>query len=141
MLNVAAVHTQPLTGHARVFIAIAAVVFSGVILELIRTHRLQERYSLLWLATTVIMLVVAAWPSVLSEPGSLLGIQTPGLAVFAVAFLAMLLLMLHLTATVSRQGEHITQLAQELAVERAHRQALEDVHGPAASAGVGDSKP
>jgi hypothetical protein len=105
------------------------VVFSLVILELIRTHRLQERYSLLWLATTLIMLVVAAWPSVLSEPGSLLGIQTPGLAVFGVAFLAMLLLMLYLTATVSRQGEHITQLAQELAVERAHRQAVEDDQG------------
>jgi hypothetical protein len=134
LLNAAVVH-QTLTGHARVFIAIAAVVFSLVILELIRTHRLHERYSILWLVTIVIMLVVAAWPSVLSEPGSLLGIQTPGLAVFGVAFLAMLLLMLHLTATVSRQGEHITQLAQELAVERAHRQVLEeagDVRAPSA---------
>jgi len=126
MLSFAATHSQALTGHARIFIAVAAVVFSVVILELIRTHRLQERYSLLWLATIVIMLVVAAWPGVLSEPGSLLGVQTPGLAVFAVAFLAMLLLMLHLTATVSRQGENITKLAQELAVERAHRQATDD---------------
>jgi hypothetical protein len=125
MLSASVLH-QTLTPHARVFIAIAAVVFSGAILELIRRHRLQERYSLLWFATAVLMLVVAAWPSVLSEPGSLLGIQTPGLAVFGVAFLAMLLLMLHLTAMVSRQGEHITQLAQELAVERAHRQALEE---------------
>jgi hypothetical protein len=133
MLITAAV-AQALTGHARIFIAIAAVVFSLVILELIRTHRLQERYSLLWLATAVIMLVVAAWPSVLSEPGSLLGIQTPGLAVFGVAFLAMLLLMLHLTATVSRQGEHITKLAQELAVERARRQAEENTVGAEISA-------
>jgi hypothetical protein len=125
MLNPAVVH-QALTGHARIFIAIMAVAFSVAILDLVRTHRLQERYSLLWFATAVLMLVVAAWPSVLSEPGSLLGIQTPGLAVFGVAFLAMLLLMLHLTATVSKQGEHITQLAQELAVERAHRQAVED---------------
>jgi hypothetical protein len=140
MLNIAAVHTQALTGHARLFIAIAAVVFSAVILELIRTHRLQERYSLLWLVTAVIMLVVSAWPSVLSEPGSLLGIQTPGLAVFGVAFLAMLLLMLHLTATVSKQGEHITQLAQEFAVERAHRQALEQANG-ALSAGPADEGP
>jgi hypothetical protein len=129
MLNSATVH-QALTGHARLFIAIAAVVFSLVILELIRTHRLHERYSVLWLATTVIMLVVAAWPSVLSEPGSLLGIQTPGLAVFGVAFLAVLLLMLHLTATVSKQGEHITRLAQELAVARARRQLPEDAHEP-----------
>jgi hypothetical protein len=130
MLNLAVAHAQTLTAHARVFLAVAAVAFSVVILELIRTHRLQERYSLLWFATVVIMLLVAAWPTVLSEPGSLLGIQTPGLAVFAVAFLAIILLMLHLTATVSRQGEHITQLAQELAVERAHRQLLEDAHEP-----------
>jgi hypothetical protein len=139
VLNAAITH-QTLTGHARLFIAIAAVVFSLVILELIRTHRLHERYSILWLVTIVIMLVVAAWPSVLSEPGSLLGIQTPGLAVFGVAFMAMLLLMLHLTATVSRQGEHITQLAQELAVERAHRQVVEDSEVPA-SAAVEDSQP
>jgi hypothetical protein len=126
MLTAAVVH-QALTGHARIFIAIMAVAFSIVILELVRTHRLQERYSVLWLATAVIMLVVAAWPSVLSAPGSVLGIQTPGLAVFAVAFLAMLLLLLHLTGMVSGQGEHITQLAQELAVERAHRQVLEEL--------------
>jgi hypothetical protein len=137
VLSTAVVH-QALTGHARIFIAIMAVAFSVAILDLVRTHRLQERYSVLWLATALIMLVVAAWPSVLSVPGSVLGIQTPGLAVFAVAFLAMLLLMLHLTGMVSRQGEHITQLAQELAVERAHRQVLEDGHSPEVSAGVAD---
>jgi hypothetical protein len=140
LLNLAVVHAQALTGHTRVFLAVAAVAFSVVILELIRTHRLQERYSLLWFATAVIMLLVAAWPTVLSEPGSLLGIQTPGLAVFAVAFLAIILLMLHLTATVSRQGEHITQLAQELAVERAHRQALEGTPSPGASSQLDEPK-
>jgi len=68
VLSTAVVH-QALTGHARIFIAIMAVAFSVAILDLVRTHRLQERYSVLWLATALIMLVVAAWPSVLSVPG------------------------------------------------------------------------
>ena len=40
---------------------IASILLILVVLELIRSRRLRERYALLWLATGVVLLVLSAW--------------------------------------------------------------------------------
>ncbi len=53
---------EPVT-PLRVSIAatIASILLILVVLELIRSRRLRERYALLWLATGVVLLVLSAW--------------------------------------------------------------------------------
>ena len=41
--------------------AIASVVLLLVVLELIRSRRLRERYALLWLLTGVVLLALSLW--------------------------------------------------------------------------------
>jgi hypothetical protein len=41
--------------------SVAAILLLGVIFELIRSRRLQERYALLWLLTGIVTLVLAVW--------------------------------------------------------------------------------
>ena len=57
--------------------AIAAVILLLVILELIRSRRLQERYALLWLLTGVVIFVLAVWRSLLGKASDLVGIAYP----------------------------------------------------------------
>ena len=43
--------------------AIASVILIVVVLELIRSRRLRERYALLWLLTGVVLLALSLWRS------------------------------------------------------------------------------
>jgi beta-lactamase regulating signal transducer with metallopeptidase domain len=47
--------------------AIASVVLILVVLELIRSRRLRERYALLWLLTGVVLLVLLHYSTVISK--------------------------------------------------------------------------
>ena len=60
-----------------IFAAIAAILLLIVILELIRSRRLQERYALLWLVTGVVLLVFAVWRDGLNVLAKTVGIALP----------------------------------------------------------------
>ena len=47
--------------------SIAAFCLVLVVLELIRTRRLRERYALLWLLTGIVLTILAAWRSGLNH--------------------------------------------------------------------------
>jgi hypothetical protein len=87
-----------------------------VVLELVRRRRLQERYSVLWLATGVTLIVLAAWPTLLARIASALGIASPPNALFVVALGFFLAVMLHFSLVISRLSEHTSRLAQRLAL-------------------------
>src|ERR1700693_722313 len=53
--------------------AIASFVLVLVVLELIRSRRLRERYALLWLATGIVLTVLSAWREGLYTIARLLG--------------------------------------------------------------------
>jgi hypothetical protein len=87
-----------------------------VVLELVRRRRLQERYSLLWLATGVSLFVLAAWDSLLNRIADALGIRTPSNALFVVAAGFFLAVLLHFSLAMSRLTEQNSRLAQRLAM-------------------------
>ena len=53
--------------------AIASVVLLAVIVELIRSRRLHERYALLWLLTGLVLLVLSLWRDGLNTIASWFG--------------------------------------------------------------------
>jgi hypothetical protein len=122
-----------LTGHTRLLAGLLALLFIGVVLELIRRHKLQERYTILWLGTSLLTLAIAIFPGLLALPNSLLGVRTPGFSIIFLVLLALGSVILHLMIVVSQQGERITRIAQELAIQTAHRQDLEAGQSSASS--------
>ena len=94
--------------------AVAAVILLLVILELIRSRRLQERYALLWLLTGIVILVLAAWRGALARLADLVGIAYPPNALFLVAFGFVLVLLLHFSLAVSRLSDQSKVLAQRV---------------------------
>jgi len=96
--------------------AIAALVLLGVIFELIRSRRLQERYALLWLLTGLVIFVLAIWRGLLGSVSDLVGIAYPPSALFVLAAFFILLVLLHYSTVISRLSEQNTTLAQRLAL-------------------------
>ena len=97
--------------------AIASFVLVLVVLELIRSRRLRERYALLWLATGVVLLVLSLWRSGLNTIADWVGVTGyPPAVLFAVAVLFILLVLLDYSTVISKLSDQNTVLAQRLAL-------------------------
>jgi hypothetical protein len=97
---------------------ILSIIVSGglllLILELVRRKRLMERYALLWLFSTLVLLVLSVWSSLLNSLASAIGVSYPPSALFAVAFAVVLVLLVHFSLAVSRLSDQNKMLAQRL---------------------------
>jgi hypothetical protein len=96
--------------------AAAALVLLAVIFELIRRRRLQERYALLWIATGLVILVLAVWRGLLGKLADAVGIAYPPSALFIVASFFILLLLLHYSTVISKLSAQNVRLAQRVAL-------------------------
>jgi hypothetical protein len=97
---------------------IIAIVISGglllLILELVRRRRLMERYALLWLFSSLLLLVLSVWSGLLNTLASAFGVSYPPSALFAVAFGVVLVLLIHFSLVVSRLSDQNKVLAQRI---------------------------
>lgn len=100
--------------HQRI---IAIVISAGLlllILELVRRRRLMERYALLWLFSSLLLLVLSMWSGLLNTLASAFGVSYPPSALFAVAFGVVLVLLIHFSLAVSRLSDQNKVLAQRI---------------------------
>jgi hypothetical protein len=96
---------------------IASVGLVLIVLELIRSRRLRERYALLWLATGVVLAVLCAWRDGLNTIAGWVGIRSyPPAVLFAVGILFILAVLLHYSTVISRLSDQNVLLAQKLAL-------------------------
>jgi hypothetical protein len=124
-----------LTSQARIIAAILALAFMVLILDLIRRHKLQERYSVIWFVAGIAMLAGAAFPGLLRVLADILGVRDVTIALFSLLFLLLLGLALSFSVIASLQAEQITRLAQERALETARENGA--VSGGGDDAGQG----
>ena len=97
--------------------AIASFTLVVVVLELIRSHRLRERYALLWIATGLTLTALSAWRSGLNTIAGWLGVRSyPPAVLFAVGILFILAVLLHYSTVISRLSDQNVLLAQRLAL-------------------------
>ncbi len=117
----------------RIEVIVLAVVICFLIFELIRRKRLMERYAILWLLAGICVLVLALWKGLLTTLAHAAGITYLPSALFAVAFLFVLLMLVHFSTTISRLSDQNTMLAQRLALlqQRLEQQAENGVNGTA----------
>jgi hypothetical protein len=127
------VHSSGKALQQRIELIVVAVIVCLLIFELIRRRRLMERYAILWLAAGLTVLLLAVWTGLLSILARAAGISYLPSALFAVAFLFVLVMLVHFSMTISRLSEQNTILAQRLALlqERLDRGLGEDADGPA----------
>jgi hypothetical protein len=112
----------------------SVLLFLGV-LEMVRRRRLMERYALLWMLATIVLIVLAVWRNGLAHVSRAFGIIYAPNALFFVAFGFVLLLLLHFSSAVSRLSDQTKVLAQRLALleERVRHAEQPESDEPSAS--------
>lgn len=104
-----------LSGRLQLAAIATTVILLAIVFELVRQRRLMERYSLLWLFASVVLLLLAIFSGLLRDLSSVIGIATPSNALFGVAIGFATLMLLHFSVTISRITDQNKVLAQKLA--------------------------
>jgi hypothetical protein len=93
-----------------------AALFLLMVLELVRRRRLKEQYSLLWLFTSFIILVLAVWRDLLEFLARLLRIAYAPSLLFIAGIAFSFALILHYSVIISRLSSQNTRLALEVGI-------------------------
>jgi hypothetical protein len=123
-------------------IQLVSIVVTGgmfaVVFELLRRKRLMERYALLWLFASAVLLALALWKGLLTTLAHAIGIYYPPSALFVFAFGFILVMLLHFSLVISRLADQNKVLAQQLGLLR---QRLDEREAQEASAVEADAEP
>jgi hypothetical protein len=116
---------QPLIPlHLQLLAAAVLITLLSVVVVLIRRHQLGLRDSLLWLLSTTAALALTLFPSTLEWLARTLEVAVPLNALFAVAFVYVLLNLLSATIAISSSAARLRRVAQECTILRGE---LEDL--------------
>jgi hypothetical protein len=116
---------QPLLPLELQVVACATLLaFLGWLLYLVKFKRLSLRESLLWLVSTVVVLLFSLFPRLLYHLARAIAVQVPSNALFALAIFYLTLNILSLTIALSGGARQVRRLAQECALLRAELDAM-----------------
>ena len=94
------------------FMLLAVALYFVLLIFFLRRKRISLKYSLLWLFSGIVMLLLALFPRILGWVSAAVGIVTPVNALFAVALFCIIIILMSMTAIVSKQNAQLVQLAQ-----------------------------
>jgi hypothetical protein len=101
----------------QIVIGALSIILLLIAFELIRKERLREEYSILWLFTGVALFIFSLWPEFFL---SKFITQITGLyylsAVVMIAFLFLLLIVLHFSVVISKLTDRNKEIAQRHAL-------------------------
>jgi hypothetical protein len=108
-----------------VSLALSVAIF-GFVTWLVRERRLREKYALLWLSTSLFIILLTVSRHVLEVVALSIGIFYPPSLLFLVGVLFLLMVTIGHSVTLSRLSESNHNLAQEVALLR---KQVEDIKG------------
>lgn len=104
--------------RSTIFMLGASIIALLIVLELVRRRHLSEQYSLLWLGTAIVMLVVGAWRDLLHSLAALVNIHHPPNLLFLLAALFLLFIQLYFSTVITRLTRESKEAAQQIALLR-----------------------
>jgi len=108
---------------------LGSVCLLVLVFELVRRKNLKEKYSLLWLLTAVILLILSVSRDMLNRLGVLMGIYYSPSAFFLLAFFFLMLITLQFSVVISKLSERNKILTQEVALLKLRLGELEsEIH-------------
>jgi len=94
----------------------ALVLYFFLLFHLLIKKRLNLKYTLLWLAFGVVLLVAVCFPKLLSIFAALVGFEVAANGLFAILHFCTLILLISMTAIVSRLNEKVKRLIQTISL-------------------------
>jgi glycosyltransferase involved in cell wall biosynthesis len=91
-----------------------ALVVMLMIVDLVRRRRLKEEYSVLWLVTSAVLLVLAGWTEALQWITDTIGGVAASSTLFFFGLLFAFMMLLHFSVRISALERRLTALVQEI---------------------------
>ena len=109
-----------------VSLALSVGIF-GFVIWLVRERRLREKYALLWLSTSLFLILLTVSRRVLEVTALSIGIYYPPSLLFLVGVLFLLMVTIGHSVTLSRLSDSNHNLAQEVALLRKQIEDLKEM--------------
>jgi hypothetical protein len=109
---------------------VASIIVVVTLFEMLRRHRLREKYALIWFVLAMGSLTVAAFPALLYGLADLLNVQVPSNLVFFIASLLLLAMSLQHSFEIGKLEERTRTLAEEVALLRLSAEASDSSTEP-----------
>ena len=111
----------------QIFMLLAVALYFVLLVFFLRRKRINLKYTLLWIFSGVVMLLLALFPGILDRIAAMVGIASPVNALFAIALFCIIIILMSLTAIVSRLNNQLLQLAQANALLEQRVREMEEV--------------
>ncbi len=95
-----------------------------IIVQLLRTRRVREKYATAWILVGITVAVLAVFPHLLTWTADLVGIATPVNLLFALGGVALLVACIQFSVEISVLESETRTLAEEIALLRHELQAF-----------------
>ncbi len=102
--------------NTRIVAILGSVMLLGLIVELVRRRRMKEEYSVLWVATALVLIVLAAWGGALRTLTHAIGAISEASTLYFFGLLFVFFLLLNFSIRVSQLERRLTALVQEIAL-------------------------
>jgi len=100
----------------KIFALVVSVLVFVIVVDMVRKRRLREEYSVLWLATSVVMFVLVLRYEWLVSLTRLIGATTSTTTLFLFALIFLMLLAVQFCIKISRLTDQVKNLSQENAL-------------------------
>ena len=104
---------------------IGVLTYLLILTVLILKKKVNIRYAILWLSATIVMLVLAIFPQLITNLAGLMGITEPVNLLFVFQGFFVLLIVMYLTSIVSWLTNRLNRLAQRYALMEKRLSELE----------------
>lgn len=114
---------------------VISIVLVVAVLALVRTGRLTEEYTPIWMVAAVGLLIVSIWSGLITALAHAIGAWTTSSTLFFLGEVFLVALCLNYAVRLSQSGLQIKNLAQEVALLRSRLDALtqSETDGPAST--------
>ena len=110
----------------RVIIAVVVVLYLITVIFLIRRNHFRIKYSLLWLFSGIIMLLLVVFPQILFLFADFCGIEVPVNGLVSVIIFCLILIIMSLTGALSKLSENSKTMSQKLGILEERVRELEN---------------
>jgi hypothetical protein len=103
-----------MSGTLRTTLIIGSVLFFVFIINMVRTKKLELKYALIWILTSLSFIIMSVFPETVFFVARMLEVEVAANALFLCIIFLLLLMVFALTVAVSRQAGRIKRLVQEM---------------------------
>lgn len=101
----------------QVFAIALAVLLLIVVVMLLRSYVLPEKYAVVWLVAAISAIILSAWPGLLDAVSNFFGIAQPINLLFVGGFFVVLLLLMQVSLELARTRDELRKVVQKFALE------------------------